>query len=155
MTDSHWQDMFERRSRGGGRSPTGAPPPMQRDTPDDDPPGIDLADYRPWVLQRGRSRPTMLLDLRRFEPRSGMWTGWALSYPSLVAAEYVGERMLSLDFGMRQFMIEGDGLSELMAQLQLGTVISVLEYNATIWPHRSPGPLVASIRRLGGKEVGM
>jgi hypothetical protein len=127
---------------------------MAHDVPEDEPLALDPGHYRPWVLQRGRSRPAMLLDLRRYEPRSGMWTGWALSYPSLVAAEYVGERMLSLDFGERQFMIEGDGLSDLMAQLQLGTVISVQEYSAAVWPNRPAGPHVTSIRRLGGPEAG-
>jgi hypothetical protein len=117
--------------------------------PESDGLSIDLSAYRPWVLQRVKSRPAMLLHLRRFEPRSGMWTGWALSYPSLIAVEYIGERMVSLDFGARQFMIEGEGLDQMIGALQEATVTALQEYNAAVWPAKSAGPLIASIRRLG------
>jgi len=140
-----WTDMFEQ-PRGGGR----ATPPSVDPTPlESEGPSIDLVAYKPWVLQRVKSRPAMLLHLRRYEPRSGMWTGWALSYPSLIAAEYTGERMVSLDFGARQFMIEGEGLDQLIGALQEATVTALQEYSAAVWPDRPTGPLIGSIRRLG------
>lgn len=111
---------------------------------------LDPQEYRPWVLQRGRSRPAMMLHLRRFEPKSGLWTGWVLSYPQLLAAEYTGDRLLSLDFGTRQFIIEGAGLDELAQRLQSGSVLIVQEYAAAVWQARPGKPLVTSIRCLGG-----
>ena len=102
-----WREMFEpQRSPGAARA---APPPECDDLELDDDRELDLANYKPWLVQRGRSRPAMMLHLRRYEARSGLWMGWAMSYPSLIAAEYVGDRMVSLDFGTRQFMIEGEG----------------------------------------------
>lgn len=110
---------------------------------------MDIADYKPWVLQRGRSRPAMMLHLRRFEPKSGLWMGWQLAYPHLVAVEYIGDKMLSLDFGQRQFMIQGNGLDELAERLQLGTVLMVQEYAHSIWPARGEGGVISSIVKVG------
>ena len=45
---------------------------------------LDAPEYKPWVLQRGRGRPAMMLHLRRFEPKSGLWCGWQIAYPHLV-----------------------------------------------------------------------
>lgn len=145
-----WREMFEPPRSG---RPGIAPPVPARDEPEDDGPPLDLTDYKPWLLQRSRSRPTMLLNLRRFESRSGMWMGWALSYPALIAVEYIGERMLSLDFGVRQFMIEGDGLGAVVGHLQHGSVVALQEYNAEIWPGHPTGPLITSIRRLGPADA--
>lgn len=114
----------------------------------------DSSEYQPWVLQRGRSRPAMMLHLRRFEPRSGLWMGWELSYPHLVAAEYTGDKLLSLDFGTRQFMLEGSGLDELARHLQTGGVLLIQEYAATIWPSRNGASCVSAIRKIGGGEPG-
>jgi len=140
-----WTDMFEQ-PRSGGRTP---PPPIDRAPLESEGPSIDLSAYKPWVLQRVKSRPAMLLHLRRYESRSGLWTGWALSYPSLIAAEYTGERMVSLDFGARQFMVEGEGLDQLIGALQEATVTALQEYSPAVWPTPPSGPLIASIRRLG------
>jgi len=142
-----WRSRFEPRPQGG---PPPAPPSPARDGPEQDEGlALDLSVYRPWVLQRGRTRPAMMLDLRRYEPKSGFWTGWAIAYPQLAAVEYVGERMLSLDFGTRKFMLEGDGLRELTERLQQGSVLAIQEYCGAIWPHRPPGPFVSTIRRMG------
>jgi len=110
---------------------------------------LDTSDYKPWVLQRGRGRPAMMLHLRRYEPKPGLWCGWQIAYPHLVAVEYTGDTMLSLDFGTRQFVIEGTGLHELARHLQIGSVLMVQEYSQTIWSQRGDGPMVASIKRLG------
>ena len=113
---------------------------------------LDMAEYRPWILQRGRSRPAIMLHLRRYEPKSGLWTGWQrwqMSYPHLAAVEYVGDRMLSLDFGQRQFVIEGTGLGELARHLQSGSVLMVQEYSQTIWSMRGHDPLMSIITKLG------
>jgi len=142
--------MFE--PRGPKASPLDAPPAYE---PDD----IELADdpsvYRPWTIQRGRSRPPLMLELRKYEPRSGVWSGWQLSYPSLIAVEYVGDTMLSLDFGSRQFVIEGCKLSELARHLQQGTVIAIQEYANSIWSSGSSAERVTSIRRIGAPEIGV
>ena len=109
----------------------------------------DTAEYVPWVLQRGPSRPAMMLHLRRFEPKSGLWIGWEIAYPHLIAVEYIGDKMLSLDFGTRQFMLQGHGLDELVARLQQGTVLMVQEYCDKVWPQRPAGGLITSIAKLG------
>ena len=108
---------------------------------------FDTHEYRPWVVQRG-TRPVMMLHLRRYEPKSGLWMGWQLSYPHLIAVEYVGERMLSLDFGTRQFVIEGTGLSEFARHLQTASVQTVLEYAPDIWISPPLGPVIKSIRSV-------
>lgn len=48
------------------------PPLLPHDEPreDDGPPDLDTVEHKPWALQRGRSRPAMMLHLRRFEPKS-------------------------------------------------------------------------------------
>ena len=89
-----------------------------------------------------------MLHLRRYEQRSGLWTGWVLPYPSLYAIEYLGDRMVSLDFGSRQFVIEGLKLEELVRHFQRANVLSVQEYAPDVWPTRPSGPIVASIRRV-------
>ena len=152
---TNWRGMFEQ-GRTSGRSLGGdgmnvPPPPEREEPPDDDALNLDLTDYKPWVLQRGRSRPTMLLELRRYEPKSGMWMGWQMSYPHLSAVEFIGDKMLSLDFGTRQFVIEGSGLDELVRHLQLGTVMTIQEYNAEIWPARPTGAIIKAINKIAGK----
>ncbi len=107
----------------------------------------DGSEYRPWILQRG-VRPALMLHLRRHDPKSGLWIGWELSYPHLVAVEYTGDRLLSLDFGARQFMLEGTGLDELARQLQTGNVLMVQEYDPSVWPAPPGGARVSAIRRL-------
>jgi hypothetical protein len=167
MTGSNWREMFEQGRGGNGRgvdrnmggnippaqqdgfAPTHAPAP-QRDEPDDDgAPALDMNVYRPWTLQRGRGRPSMLLDLRRYEPKSGLWIGWQMAYPHLIAVEYIGDKMLSLDFGTRQFMIEGRGLDELARHLQQGSVVNVVEYSERVWGERRDEGVITSITRIG------
>jgi hypothetical protein len=147
MTASDWRGMFEQPG-GGGRPPAGVPPapPNRAEPGEEEGPSLDLSVYRPWILQRGRSRPAMMLDLRRFEPRSGMWTGWAVAYPHLVAVEYTGDRLVSLDFGTRQFVLEGQGLGDLVRHLQLGIVVAINEYAPTVWAAHSNGGVISTIR---------
>ena len=113
--------------------------------------GRDTAEYVPWVLQRGRARPAMMLHLRRFEPKSGLWIGWEIAYPHLIAVEYIGDKMLSLDFGTRQFMLQGLGLDELAARLQQGTVLMVQEYCDKVWPTRGSGGVITAIAKVGNE----
>ena len=140
-----WRDLFEEGR--GRRPPTAAaqPPPLVEDGEAGAP---DLAQYQPWIVQRGRTRPALLLNLRRYDPKSGLLIGWQASYPHLVGADYIGERMLSLDFGMRQFVIEGVGLGELVRHLQQGTVLAIQEYSAQIWPEHPAGPVVTRISKV-------
>lgn len=109
---------------------------------------LDAPEYRPWILQRGRTRPVMMLHLRRFDTRSQLWQGWQMSYPHLVAVEYTGDTMLSLDFGTRQFMIEGTGLDELARNLQSGTVLIVQQYTENIWHSVSGSASVRNITKI-------
>jgi hypothetical protein len=152
---SNWRGMFEStRASGrglGGNEMNVPPPPAREEPPDDDALQLDLTEYKPWVLQRGRSRPTMLLELRRFEAKSGMWMGWQLSYPHLNAVEFIGDKMLSLDFGTRQFVIEGSGLDQLVRYLQLGAVMTIQEYTGQIWPARPSGAVITAINKITGK----
>lgn len=149
----NWRAMFEQPRRDG--EPPGPPGPLPADTTTYDDTALDDAaegdarEYRPWILQRGRSRPAMMLGLRRFDPRAGFWQGWGMPYPSLYAVEYMGDRMLSLDFGSRQFVIEGDGLMPLARYIKQGAVAVIQEYAAPVWPERPEGPIVTAIRRVG------
>lgn len=172
---SNWRQMFERGQErppdnGHGASPASQPrapldgyddghDPARRGTAPLSPPeiadeaamalAIDTREYRPWILQRGRAHVAMMLDLRRYEPRSGLWAGWTVAYHQLLAAEYTGDHLLSLDFGGRQFMLEGRGLDELVRHIQQGTVLAVQEFATAVWASRSQGPIISSIRRLG------
>lgn len=143
---TNWRDMFEddRRPRPGAAAAPPPPAPVE----EEEPVAPDLALYRPWIIQRGRSRPALLLDLRKFDPRSGLLIGWQASYPYLVAADYVGERMLSLDFGARKFVIEGTDLTELVRHLQQGTVLAIQEYSVEVWPQVPEGPIVTRISKI-------
>ena len=69
----------------------------------------------------------VMLELRRYEPRSGLWQGWVMPYHSLYAVEYVGDHMLSLDFGSRQFVIKGTKLERVGRLVQFGMVSSIIE----------------------------
>lgn len=111
---------------------------------------LDTQEYRPWVLQRG-TRPVMMLHLRRYEPKSGLWMGWQMSYPHLVAVEYIGDKILSLDFGTRQFVIEGKGLDELARHLQEGTVLVVQEYAESVWPNHAEGRLISAVNHVSAE----
>jgi hypothetical protein len=155
---THWRDMLNQQGRGarqmgGESSPSALPPspltPTQGEREVDDDLMLDMAEYRPWVLQRGRSRPAALLDLRWYDTRAGLWLGCAMAYPQLAAAEYIGDRMVSLDFGKRQFILEGEGLAELVRRIQDGSVIRIQEYAAAVWPHRPVGAVIKSIKRVG------
>lgn len=145
----NWRAMFEPPRNGEPPGPSAAAPAYDDTLPADDAADLDPKQYRPWLLQRGRSRPAMMLELRRYEPRSGLWQGWAMSYHGLHGVDFIGDRMLSLDFGSRQFVVEGRGLDTLARHLALGTVQGITEYAASIWPGRPEGPVVTAIRRVG------
>lgn len=153
----NWRSMFEQPRRDG--QPPGSPEPAVHGPAspdaglDDAESDIDLRQYRPWILQRGRSRPPMMLELRRYDARAGHWQGWSMPYPNLYAVEFMGDRMLSLDFGVRQFVIEGRGLDVLAGHLSLGRVQRVVEYAAATWPHEPQGPVVSAIRRAGAQNA--
>lgn len=169
---SNWRSMFERGSNGQPQIPRGKPPsPAGFDDGYQPPPhgtdgraplshaditdqvamalALNAPEYKPWVLQRGSGRPAMMLHLRRYEPKSDLWMGWQVAYPHLVAVEYIGYKILSLDFGTRQFVIEGNCLEELARHLQIGSVLMVQEHVAAIWPAHPSGPLIHSITRVG------
>jgi len=155
MTGNNWRDRFEPQRDIGG-SAMGAPPSPPHRSPDgefeDDGVGVDPSAYQPWTLQRGRSRPSMMIDFRRYEPRSGLWSGWAFAYPHLVGIQYTGSRLLSLDFGSAHVVVEGDGLDQLARYIQQGTVLSVQEFAPMIWPTRPQSGLVSIIRQVGKNE---
>lgn len=138
----------------GSAAPRDQPPVSHEDITDEAAMALalDTQEYRPWVLQRGRSRPALMLHLRRYEPKSGLWTGWQLSYPHLVAVEYTGDSLLSLDFGTRQFIIEGTGLTELARHLQTGSVLMVQEFSAKIWQNL-PHVRITTIRNVRDESI--
>ena len=118
--------------------PAWAPPP-------------DPAEYRPWLMQRG-GRPALFIDLRRFEPKTGMLIGSLMSYPALIAMDYIGDHMLALDFGSRQFVIEGKGLDGLAARLQQGMVLAIQEFSPKVWANSMPAQVVRKIATIALKE---
>lgn len=113
-------------------------------------PGIDPKEYRAFIVQRGRSRLGLFLDVRSIDERSGVLTGTMLSYPQLVAVDYIDDHTILLDFGMRHVRIEGERLGELIARLHTGQVSVIQAYSEKIWGPKPPlGPLVRSITHLG------
>lgn len=151
---TNWQESLFGQARPGGALPgqPAASAPPDDAALEDDATAPDLQTYRPWIIQRGRSRTASMLGLRRFDPRGGHWLGWGLPYHGLFAVEYVGDRLVTLDFGMRQFVIEGRGLDELARRIKQGAVAMVMEYAPTIWPDAPPGPVVTGIQRVGQEE---
>ncbi len=135
-------------------APIGSPSPAaqgeapQAQAPHADVSAPDPGQYKPWIMQRARTAPALMLEFRRYEPRSGLWTGWAIAYPHLVALEYTGDKLLSLDFGARQIVVEGRGLDELARHIQQGTVLAIQEYALAIWPSAHDGPSVSAIRNV-------
>lgn len=151
MTNS-WQETFGRRrpeemqaARGGSVEP------LAEGEPDIAPPP-DPREYKPWILQRG-GRPAMFLDLRRFEPKTGDLIGTQMSYPHLIAIDYIGDRMVSLDFGARQFVVEGTGLSELPGRLQQGMVLAIQEFSSILWKSPTAERLVTRIVPLSTTQA--
>lgn len=145
---NNWASMFEPQARQAASHPPHAAPTVAEAFDDAEMPGIDLTEYRPWILQRGRSHSAMMLALRWFDAKAGLWYGSAVAYPSLYAIDIIGDRVVSLDFGSRQFAIEGSGLDVLERHLQQGSVLKIVEYAAPIWPSRIEGPVVTAIRRV-------
>lgn len=149
QVSTNWQSMFDTRRAGPATEQPAAPPQIEDDLAEPDAAHFDLTEYKPWVLQRARTRPALMLELRRYEARSGLWQGWAMPYHNLYAVEYVGDRMLTLDFGARQFMVEGRDLDYLGRYLRQGTVLTINEYSSSLWPAFTDKPAVTSICRLG------
>lgn len=147
MTDRRtWGDMFSK--------PAAEPDtPSVKDEAQDDfdlLPAVDPKNYRAFIVQRGRSRQGLFIDLRSFDERSGILKGTMLSYPQLVAVDYVDDHTVLLDFGMRHVRIEGERLSELIARLHTGQISVIQAYSEKIWGERPPlGPIVRSITHIG------
>lgn len=149
---THWRDMLNHPARSVPHHLGGDPAMLARasaERDDDDDLMLDMDVYQPWLLQRGRTRPATLLDLRWYDKRGSLWLGCAIAYPQLVAADYTSDKMLSLDFGKRQFILKGVGLDALLHRLCDYSVIAIQEYAPTIWPQRPSGPMIASIERVG------
>lgn len=146
--ERRWGDMY------GAKAAASASASTQKEDAQDDfdtLPGVDPTIYRPFFQQRGRSRPSLFIDLRVFDERSGNLKGTMLSYPQLVAVDYVEDHTILLDFGMRHVRIEGDRLGELIARLHTGTISVIQAYSKKIWGDKEPidGPFVRSIVHLG------
>lgn len=149
MTDKRaWGDMFTKPATETAELSSA------RDEAQDDfdlVPGVDPKEYRAFMVQRGRSRQGLFVDLRTFDERSGALKGTMLSYPQLVAVDYVDDHTILLDFGMRHVRIEGERLGELIARLNTGQISVIQAYSEKIWGRTLPvdGPLVRSITHLG------
>jgi hypothetical protein len=137
---SSWQELFDKKT--GPGSPRAPADGSEEGADIAGPP--DPTEYRPWILQRG-GRPALFLDLRRFEPRTGILHGCQMSYPHLVSVDYVGDRLVHLDFGSRRYAIEGEGLCQLVSHLQQGQVLAIQEYSAQVWKAPILGPRVKRI----------
>jgi len=148
---NNWTAMFETRRGGTAPLPDQTAAPVVEAFDDADIPGIDSSTYRPWIVQRGRSNAAMMLALRWFDAKAELWHGAAIAYPSLYAIDTLGDRAIALDFGTRQYVIEGHGLDVLTRHLLQGSVLKIVEYNSTIWPVRDNGPVVSVIRKVGGE----
>lgn len=71
-----------------------------------------------------------------------------VNYPYLIAVEYFGDTMLSLDFGTRQFVIEGSGLTELVRYLQQGTVMAIQEHSVEVWQDKQNSGSISVSKRI-------
>lgn len=71
-----------------------------------------------------------------------------MSYAHLIAVEYIGDGLLSLDFGARHFVIEGIGLGELARHLQTVSVQTVVEFTPEAWSKRPEGAVIGSIQSI-------
>jgi hypothetical protein len=140
----NWTEMFEQQRHGGALPEQAPAPPAAYD--DAQMPEIDPVEYRPWILQRGHRG--MMLALRWFDTKAGLWHGSAVAYHSLYAVDLIGDRMLSLDFGVRQFVLEGSGLDVLGQYLLAGSVLKIIQYAQPIWPTHADGPVVTAIRKI-------
>lgn len=150
----NWAAMFDPQARDAAPPPTPSAPAPAVDAFDDaDGPAIDAAEYKPWYLQRGGGRSVMMLALRWFDAKAGLWHGAAVAYPYLYAIDMIGDQMVSLDFGARQFVLEGHGLDVLVGYLLQGSVLKIIEYAAPVWPTRVNGPVVTAIRRPGQENT--
>jgi len=141
----NWAAMFDPKAHDTPPPTPSAPAAEVFD--DADGPAIDASEYKPWYLQRGGGRGVMMLALRWFDVKAGLWHGAAMAYPYLYAVDMIGDRMVSLDFGTRQFVLEGHGLDVLAGYLLQGSVLKIIEYAAPVWPTRASGPIVTAIRR--------
>jgi hypothetical protein len=146
---NNWKEMLDKRARlENHHIPFEDQPLMDIDLASE----LDTTRYQPWTIQRSRGRPVMFLDLQWIEPKTGTLVGCQVSYPHLVAVEYIGDQMVSLDFGSRKFVIEGTGLGELSRWLQQGLVQSIQEYAQSKWAEKPDGPIVKRIVRMEGAQ---
>lgn len=136
---SNWTEMFDKKPS----SQVMEAAPAEAGEPEWAPPP-DPKHYRPWLMQRG-GRPAMFIDLRRFEPKTSTLTGCLMSYPALIAVDYIGDHMLSLDFGNRRFILEGAGLTDLAARLQQGMVLAIQEFSPKVWQAPPFGSVINKI----------
>lgn len=153
MTDErgfNWEDLHKRRAGTAPAEPLAAAKEQAQDE-FDELPGVDPKEYHAFIVQRGRSRPSLFLDLRSFDERSGALKGTMLSYPQLLAVDYVDDHTILLDFGMRHVRIEGEGLAELIARLHSGSVSVIQAYSKKVWGPELPkaGPIIHAIHHLG------
>ncbi|MCC2099400.1 MAG: hypothetical protein KDJ29_21090 [Hyphomicrobiales bacterium] len=153
---SNWQDFLSRNQQGVATSTPadGSAEPLYANLEGDEAiTAPDPAQYRAFLLQRGSGRPPLFIDLRRFDPRSGALIGTLMSYPQLTAVDYVDGHSAVLNFGLRQFRIEGQGLEELILRLHAGSVAAIQEYTAKLWP-KPPlsGPVVRRIVEMREQE---
>lgn len=152
---SSWQEMLEPRRPAPAATPSANSAAVAEAEPaDETAPPPDPKAYQPWLLQRGRTRPALLLDFRRFDPKSGLLIGCQMPLMHLAAIDYIGDRMVTLDFGPRQFVIEGVGLSDLIRHLQQGTVLAIQEFSERTWPQGAQGSMVTRIVKVDGRPMG-
>lgn len=152
MSNDRWQDEFFKRKPGTAASETAPDSPKDAALDEfDELPGVDPTTYKAFIVQRGRARPSMFLDLRSFDVRSGVLQGTMLSYPQLLAVDYVDDHTLLLDFGMRHVRIEGERLAELLQRLHSASVSVIQAWSPKIWGDKEPEgvPIVRSITHLG------
>ena len=150
MSGDRWQDEFFKRKPGGDADALAESAKNAALDEFDLLPGVDPSAYKAFIVQRGRS-VSMFLDLRTFDARSGVLQGTMLSYPQLVAVDYVDDHTILLDFGMRHVRIEGERLAELIQRLHSASVSVIQAWSPKIWGEKEPegAPIVRRITHLG------
>ncbi|GAB4072275.1 hypothetical protein KHC28_01345 [Ancylobacter sonchi] len=70
-----------------------------------------------------------------------------LSYPQLVAVDYVDDHTILLDFGMRHVRIDGERLAELIQRLHSASVSVIQAWSPKIWGKIEPEDVLI-VRRI-------
>lgn len=134
-TGRTWKGLLERAGKAAPQpTPPRAPPDPAPSAPQGAPaaPVAEPADYRAFVVDRANRRQAML-ELRMFEPQTGVEEGYLVSVPNFKQAYFIGTDRVVLHFGQTFFKVEGRGVRQMVELLKQGNLVTLQEWNARYW----------------------